>query len=72
MVVTGTLPTLKRDEAEELIRLHGGKAASSVSKKTNLLLCGADAGSKLAKATALGIPIISEEEFFSLIGENSL
>ena len=72
VVVTGTLPTLKRDEAEELIRLHGGKAASSVSKKTNLLLCGADAGSKLTKATALGIPIISEEEFFSLIGENSL
>lgn len=70
VVVTGTLPSLKRDEAEALIRQHGGKAASSVSKKTSLLLCGADAGSKLAKATALGVPVISEEEFFALIGEN--
>jgi len=67
VVVTGTLPTLKRNEAEALIRKHGGTAASSVSKKTSLLLCGADAGSKLAKAQSLGVPIINEEEFLSLI-----
>lgn len=67
VVVTGTLPTLKRNEAEALIRKHGGTAASSVSKKTSLLLCGADAGSKLAKAESLGIPIIDEAEFFKII-----
>ncbi|MBQ3081618.1 MAG: NAD-dependent DNA ligase LigA [Clostridia bacterium] len=69
VVVTGTLPTLKRNEAEALIRKHGGNAASSVSKKTSLLLCGADAGSKLAKAESLGIPIINEEEFLKIISE---
>lgn len=69
VVVTGTLPTLKRNEAEALIRQHGGSAASSVSKKTSLLLCGSDAGSKLAKAQSLGVPIINEEEFFALINK---
>lgn len=69
VVVTGTLPTLKRNEAEALIRKHGGTAASSVSKKTSLLLCGADAGSKLAKAESFGIPIIDEAEFLRIINE---
>lgn len=67
IVVTGTLPTLKRQEAEALIRAHGGNASGSVSKKTSFLLCGTDAGSKLAKAQALGIPIINEEEFLKMI-----
>jgi DNA ligase (NAD+) len=67
IVITGTLPTLKRNEAEELIRQHGGNPSGSVSKKTSYLLCGADAGSKLDKAQALNIPIISEEEFINMI-----
>lgn len=69
VVVTGTLPSLKRNEAEALIRKHGGTAASSVSKKTSLLLCGSDAGSKLAKAQALGVRIINEAEFLRIIGQ---
>ncbi len=69
VVVTGTLPSLKRDEAEALIKLHGGKAASSISKKTSFVLCGSDAGSKLAKANALGIPVIDQSEFLRLINE---
>ena len=69
IVVTGTLPTLKRQEAEELIRLNGGNASGSVSKKTAYLLCGSDAGSKLAKAQALNIPIINEEEFLRMINK---
>jgi DNA ligase (NAD+) len=69
VVVTGTLPTLKRSEAEALIRAHGGNASGSVSKKTDLLLCGSDAGSKLEKAKTLGIKIIDEEEFLNMLGE---
>lgn len=67
VVVTGKLETLSREEAEALIEKNGGKAASSVSKKTSLLVCGEDAGSKLEKAKALGIKIISENEFLNLI-----
>ena len=67
IVVTGTLPTLKRQEAEALIRLHGGNASGSVSKKTSYLLCGTDAGSKLKKAQDLDIPVINEEEFLAMI-----
>lgn len=70
VVVTGTLPTLKRQEAEALIRAHGGTASGSVSKKTSYLLCGTDAGSKLTKAQALGIPIIDEETFLNIIKED--
>ena len=60
IVVTGTLPTLSRKEAEDLILDHGGKAAGSVSKKTDYVLAGEAAGSKLTKAQQLGIPVIDE------------
>ena len=67
-VLTGTLPTLTRAQAEELIRKNGGKAASSVSKKTSVVLAGESAGSKLDKARTLGVRIMDEAEFFSLLG----
>ena len=63
IVVTGTLPTLGRREAEELITANGGKASGSVSKKTSYVLAGEAAGSKLTKAQQVGIPIIDEDEF---------
>ncbi len=66
-VLTGTLPTLKRDEATALIEKHGGKAAGSVSKKTSVVLAGEDAGSKLQKAQQLGIRIIDEAEFLEML-----
>lgn len=66
-VLTGTLPTLKRNEAKELIEKFGGKASGSVSKKTDYVLAGEEAGSKLTKAEQLGIKIISEEEFLKMI-----
>ena len=62
VVVTGTLPTLGREEAEALIAAHGGRAAGSVSKKTSFVLAGEKAGSKLAKALELGIPVLTEAE----------
>ena len=67
-VLTGTLPTLTRAQAEELIRKNGGKAASSVSKKTSVVLAGESAGSKLDKARTLGVRIMDEAEFLSLLG----
>jgi DNA ligase (NAD+) len=67
VVVTGTLVKYKRDEIERLIKAHGGKAASSVSKKTDLVVVGSEAGSKLAKAKELGVPVISEDDFEKLI-----
>ncbi len=66
-VLTGTLPTMKRDEAKAIIESFGGKASSSVSKKTNYVLAGGEAGSKLTKAQELGIKIISEEDFLDMI-----
>jgi DNA ligase (NAD+) len=62
-VLTGTLPTLSRDEASELIRQAGGSVTSSVSKNTDFLLAGEAAGSKLDKAKELGVEILNEEEF---------
>lgn len=68
-VITGTLPTLKRDEAEAKIRALGGKAAGSVSKKTSFVVAGEAAGSKLTKAQELGVKIIDEAELLRMIGE---
>ena len=67
VVFTGTFNTLGRDEAKEIIEKLGGKASSSVSSKTYLVVAGANAGSKLEKARNLGIKIISEEEFLGMI-----
>ena len=67
IVVTGTLPTLGRKEATELIERNGGKCTGSVSKKTDYLLAGEAAGSKLTKAQSLGIPVITEEQLFDMI-----
>lgn len=66
-VLTGTLPTYKRSEAAEIIESFGGKTASSVSKKTDFVLAGEEAGSKLQKANDLGIKVISEDEFREMI-----
>lgn len=67
IVVTGTLETMSRDEANTLIEENGGKASSSVSKKTSYVLAGRDAGSKLTKAQSLGVPVITESEFKNMI-----
>ena len=66
-VLTGTLPTMKRDEAKALIESNGGKCSGSVSSKTDYVLAGEDAGSKLTKAQQLGITIISEEELKKML-----
>ena len=66
-VLTGTLPTYTRQEAQEIIESFGGKASSSVSKKTSYVLAGEEAGSKLDKAFALGVKVINEEEFRNMI-----
>ena len=66
-VLTGTLSRFTRDQASELIESYGGKASSSVSKKTTYVLAGENAGSKLTKAESLGIPILSEDEFEHMI-----
>jgi DNA ligase (NAD+) len=68
LVVTGTLSKYGREEIEELIREHGGKAAGSVSKATSYLIAGDKAGSKLDKARSLGVPVLTEAEFDKLIG----
>lgn len=67
VVVTGTLPSMSRTEASELLAAHGAKVASSVSKKTSLVLAGENAGSKLDKANELGIKVISEEELLEML-----
>ena len=66
-VLTGTLPTLSRAQAQEMIRKNGGKATGSVSKKTSIVLAGESAGSKLDKARELGVTIIDEAQFLSMI-----
>ena len=71
LVVTGTLPTLSRQEAEALITQNGGKAAGSVSKKTSYVVAGEAAGSKLTKAQTLGIPVLDEAGLYKLIADNN-
>lgn len=66
-VLTGTLPTMKRSEASDIIEKFGGKCSGSVSAKTSYVLAGSEAGSKLDKANKLGIKVISEEEFLEMI-----
>lgn len=68
-VLTGTLPTLTRDEAKEKIELAGGKVSGSVSRKTDFVVAGAEAGSKLAKAEELGVAILDEAGLVALLGE---
>lgn len=70
-VVTGTLPSLSRRDAEELIVRHGGKVSGSVSSRTSVLVAGESAGSKLAKAEALGISVIDEAGLLELVGEGA-
>jgi DNA ligase (NAD+) len=69
LVVTGTLARYTRDEITNLIKEHGGKAAGSVSKKTDYLIAGEDAGTKLEKAQKLKVSVITEDEFLKLIGQ---
>ena len=66
-VLTGTFPTLTRDEAKDLLEKAGAKVAGSVSKKTDYVVAGSDAGSKLTKAEELGIPVIDEDMMLGLL-----
>ena len=66
-VLTGTLPTMTRDEASSIIKKNGGKVSGSVSKKTSYVVAGEEAGSKLTKAKELGVPVISEDELKAMI-----
>lgn len=67
IVVTGTMVRMKRDEMEQLIRDHGGKASGSVSKKTDFVVAGEAAGSKLTKAQELGVRVLTEDEFLAML-----
>jgi len=67
-VLTGTLPTLKRNEAAALIEQHGGKVVGSVSKKTSFVVVGDEPGSKLTKAQELGVPLLDEAGLLAMIG----
>jgi DNA ligase (NAD+) len=67
LVLTGTLPSLSRDEAQALIEAAGGKVSGSVSKKTHYVVAGTEAGSKLTKAQELGIPVLDEARFVILL-----
>jgi DNA ligase (NAD+) len=71
LVITGTLSRFTREEITEMIQQHGGKVAGSVSKKTDYLIAGEDAGSKLEKARKLNVPVLSEEEFLKLIEQSA-
>ncbi|MFA6032751.1 MAG: NAD-dependent DNA ligase LigA [Myxococcota bacterium] len=70
VVITGTLPSMTRDQARELIEKNGGRVSSSVSKKTTYVVAGADAGSKLDKAQGLGVKILTVEELLTLLDED--
>ena len=67
VVLTGTLPTLAREDAKEMLEAAGAKVAGSVSKKTDYVVAGAEAGSKLAKAEELGIPVLDEDGLRKLL-----
>jgi DNA ligase (NAD+) len=69
-VLTGTLPTLKRTEATKLVKGAGGKVSGSVSKKTDYVVAGDEAGSKLAKAQALGVEVIDEAALLVMLGRS--
>jgi DNA ligase (NAD+) len=68
IVLTGTLPTFSRDEVKDLLEAAGAKVAGSVSKKTDYVIAGAEAGSKLDKARELGVPVLDEDGLRSLLG----
>jgi DNA ligase (NAD+) len=70
LVVTGTLVRFTRGEIESRIRQLGGRAAGSVSKRTDYLVAGENAGSKLAKARKLGVEVLTEQQFLELIGQS--
>jgi DNA ligase (NAD+) len=70
-VFTGTLQTMSREEAESKVESMGGRASSAVSKKTNFVVVGEDPGSKYEKAQALGVKIISEDEFLKMLKQDS-
>ena len=67
LVLTGTLPTLSREAAKELIERAGGKVSGSVSAKTHFVVAGSEAGSKLAKAESLGVAVINEDQLLALL-----
>ncbi|MDQ6922907.1 MAG: NAD-dependent DNA ligase LigA, partial [Pseudomonadota bacterium] len=71
-VITGTLPTLSRDDAKALIEEHGGKAAGSVSKKTSYVVAGAEPGSKLDKAGELGVPVLDEQQLMAMVAHGRI
>ena len=68
-VLTGTLPTMTREEAREIIKNNGGKVSSSVSKKTSYVVAGEEAGSKLTKAKELGVPVIDEDTIMRMVNK---
>ena len=67
VVLTGTLPTLGRDEAKDMLEAAGAKVSGSVSKKTSYVVAGAEAGSKLTKAQELGVPVLDEAGMLALL-----